>query len=87
MTNTVKLSPKRQLEALFGHRPTSDRPTAGSWMKFGCGDIVREVGGRHEGRVMAIKWSHVVVVRWNCTGWLSEFSLHDNSLELISKAG
>ena len=87
MTNTVKLSPRRQLEVLFGivaSRPT--RPTAGSWMKFGCGDLVRERHGRHVGRVEAVKWSHIVVVRWTETGWLSEFSLHDGALELVARA-
>lgn len=87
MTNTVTLSPKRQLEIAFGHVPVARRPNAGSWMKFGCGDTVREVGGRHEGRVMAIKWSYIVVVKWQDSGWLSEFNLHEKELELVSKAG
>jgi hypothetical protein len=87
--NTVTLSPKRQLEALFGHRPSagSYRPNAGDWMKFNCGDVVREKGGRHTGRVEQIKWGNTIVVRWHCTGWLSDFNLHDKELELVSKAG
>jgi hypothetical protein len=46
---------------------------AGDWMKLACGDRVRERdGGRHEGRVEAIRNGSVVVVKWADTGWTSE---------------
>jgi hypothetical protein len=76
--NTVKLSPKRQLEALFGHvASTSSRPRCGDWMKLSLGDTVRELEGRHLGRVERIEWGHKVIVKWHETGWLSEFRLSE----------
>jgi hypothetical protein len=44
-------------------------------MKLRCGDVVREHGGRHLGRVERIEWSNHVIVRWLDTGWLTTFRL------------
>ena len=57
----------------------------GDWMKLNCGDIVTEVDGRHEGRVQAIINSATIRVRWNDTGWISDFRLRDNALVNLSR--
>ena len=52
----------------------------GDWMKMQCGDRVTEIDGRHVGRVEAIINSSIVRVRWEDTGWISEFRLRDADL-------
>ena len=47
----------------------------GDWMKLRCGDRVAEREGRHVGRVEAIVHSHIIRVRWEDSGWISEFVL------------
>jgi hypothetical protein len=47
----------------------------GDWMKLNTGDVVTEIDGRHEGRVQAIINSSTVRVRWNDTGWITDFQL------------
>lgn len=57
----------------------------GDWMKLRCGDRVTEVDGRHEGRVQAILHSSIIRVRWNDTGWISDFQLGDNDLVNLTR--
>jgi hypothetical protein len=47
----------------------------GDWMGLRCGDKVREPEGRHTARVEAIFHGSTVKVRWDETGWISEFEL------------
>jgi len=47
----------------------------GDWMKLRCGDVVREVDGRHTGRVEAIHHGAWVRVRWHESGWISMLPL------------
>ena len=56
------------------------RPNVSDWMKMQCGDRVTEIDGRHVGRVEAIINSSIVRVRWEDTGWISEFRLRDADL-------
>jgi hypothetical protein len=50
------------------------------WMKFRCGDRVREIGDeRHEGRVEAIM-NYEAKVKWD-NGWFSYVAL--NKLEKV----
>lgn len=74
------MSPRRQLEAYFGHRPRS-RPLAGSWLDFHAGDVVcRKVDERHEGRLVAIA-PEGCIVRWLERGWVE----HDVQLSELLK--
>jgi hypothetical protein len=80
--NTVTLSPKRQLEALFGYRPTASRPTAGSWTGFSIGDTVcRKDDERHEGRLEAIH-PQGCTVRWLDHGWFEYLIPLDDLLKV-----
>jgi hypothetical protein len=49
---------------------------------FKCGDLVRERDGRHVGRVQAIKWSRIVVIRWE-SGWISEILIEEVERERL----
>lgn len=81
--NTVTLSPKRQLEALFGYRPTASRPTCGSWTGFSCGDQVCLVDDeRHIGRLEAIH-PQGCTVRWLDHGWF-EYGIALEDLRRVS---
>lgn len=57
----------------------------GDWMKLRCGDRVIERDGRHVGRVEAIMNSAIVCIRWEDTGWLSEFLLRHDDLENLTR--
>lgn len=72
----VKLSARRELEALFGWKRREARVTASTIMKFHCGDRVREPEGRHVGRVEAV-YGPTVKVKWDSGiyEWLEELDL------------
>lgn len=53
-----------------------------SALRLRCGDVVREIDGRHEGVVLAIVSSVNVHVCWLDAGWRSE--LHSADLERVS---
>ena len=76
---TVTESPNRRFrrEAGLPERVSTSRPCVGDWMNLNCGDRVREHGGRHEGRVEALYYSYVVVVKWHETDWLEYCNLQD----------
>ena len=57
----------------------------GDWMKLNCGDRVTERDGRHVARVERITNSDVILVRWEDTGWYSEFRLGDDDLENLTR--
>lgn len=57
----------------------------GDWMKLRCGDRVAEREGRHVGRVEAIVHSHIIRVRWEDSGWISEFVLRHDELENLTR--
>lgn len=59
----------------------------GDWMKLRCGDRVTERDGRHIGRVEAIINSAVIRVRWEDSGWISEFVLRHDELENFVRPG
>lgn len=77
--NTEAISPARAA----GLRPKPLPTRRFDHMRFGCGDLVREIDGRHVGRVSAII-DGTVVVRWLDTGWRSDHDERD--LELIRRA-
>ena len=58
---------------------------AGDWMKLQCGDRVSERDGRHIGRVQAIVNSAIIRVRWEDSGWISEFVLRHDELENLTR--
>ena len=55
-------------------------------MKLRCGDRVTERCGRHVARVEAINNSSTIRVRWEDTGWLSEYRLRDDDLVVVQRA-
>jgi len=85
MSNTVTLSPKRQLEAYFASlgdgtiRVVRGLDPAAQWLGYRhrVGDIVREKDGRHLGRIDAIINSVTAKVTWLDTGWKQELPLAD----------
>jgi hypothetical protein len=51
--------------------------TSGDWMRLRCGDVVREIDGRHYGRVEAIHNGSTVKIKWEDSGWISFVALDD----------
>jgi hypothetical protein len=77
-------SPKSRLRLVWSQshpRPVAVARsiTAATWLGFDfrCGEMVREKGGRHIGRIEAIKWSTVAVVKFSDTGWKAEIPLSE----------
>jgi len=71
---TVVKSPQARLREEMGLAPrvSSSRVRVADWIGFDCGDVVREIGGRHTGRVEAIFDGATIRVRWHETGWTSD---------------
>jgi len=49
----------------------------GDWMRLRCGDRVREIDGRHYGRVEAIHHGALVTIKWEDSGWISVLYLDE----------
>lgn len=63
------------------------RPRVDDYFPFGCGDIIREEGGRHHARVRAVVSNRVTAV-WLDTGWVSYFDVGPTGdrIEKVPKA-
>jgi hypothetical protein len=57
--------------------PSNRRPRVDEWIGLDCGDSVREIGGKHVGRVEAIHMGFMVKVKWDETGWFSWLFLNE----------
>jgi hypothetical protein len=84
--NTIVPSPKRllqeQLNTIMKRGPSITARTWLGWDHFRIGTVVREKGGRHEGRIVAVFDSTTARVLWIGSGWKSDVSLAE--LEIVS---
>jgi hypothetical protein len=59
-------------------------PRVDDYFPFHCGDLVRELDGRHVGEVRAVV-SNLVLVDWLDTGWRGEY--YANEIEHNHRQG